>query len=56
MRAKYNKAIMSILGGGIAVAAVFWPGFEFPGGPEALVSIGGILTTLLVMFGPKNAE
>lgn len=53
MRAKYNKAIMAILGGLVTIAGVMWPGL--PIDPEVVATIGAVLTTLLVALGPANA-
>lgn len=52
--ARYKKAILAITGG-IGPILAIW-GLDIPVTTEQAGAVSGGLATLLVMFGPKNAE
>lgn len=53
--ARYRKAVVAALSGGVTLAALFWPGVEAVATPEAISAVGGIVATLLVYVVPNEA-
>ena len=52
--AQYKKALLAIFGGVAPILAVW--GFDLSVSVEQAGGLSAGLATLLVMFGPKNAE
>lgn len=52
--ARYKKAILAVIGG-LGPLLAIW-GLDLNMNPEQAAGISGGLATLLVLFGPKNAD
>ncbi len=51
---KYNKAIVAVIGGLVALAAPFVPGLEAVVTPEIISSLAVILTPVFVYWIPNK--